>query len=208
MMQFKRKNSYPPGGRFFYVVPETNTYFESVSGMLNLLAEVENHYNLNKLPVPENLRAKVEDYICRNVADGFCDGDDEGLARSLYRNITYWSMEKTSRDAVKRSLGEGESKWATVFEANNRASPCLTCTHNLRHICSTCNGLSSVVKGLTYGRQTFVNQYIGVCAMTGCFLAVMVFLKSGEYKIELERDKWPVNCWLRGGDKDPCQNKI
>jgi len=191
MLEFRVKNNYPPGGRFFYEVPETKTFFSSSAGRQDLLDKIRQHYAVNRLRAPENLAALVDDFICRHVPDGFCDGDDDGKPRSPFRNLTFWQVEKKTRAAmVGRRLTAPD-------EAEKRAAICLSCSLHVRNMCTSCNGLLAVVKALVGSQVTNIASFVGACGATGCLVAAISHL--AEPKVCYE-GSLPTGCWLARED--------
>jgi len=188
MLKFKRPRTTPPGGRFFYLVPETGFLLETRVNLDTLVTLVHRHYEANALPPPADLAAKVEDYICRNVADGFCDGDDEGLPRGRYRNLTFWQVVRRTEQVIRGAT------FVSRDTAEARADVCLRCTHNLRSFCLSCDGLRSHVQALLGSRSMRLDDYLGVCGLAGTVISGMAFLTDPASEIEGEQ---PPKCWLR-----------
>lgn len=186
MLKFIKPNHWPPGGKLFYYVAETDTWFESRSSFKELEDRLKLHYAANKLALPDNLHQLIEDFICRNVREGFCSGDNEGRPLSPYRNLSFWQIERGTR-----KLMQG----AKVVEkpvAEKRMNTCLKCPMNLRHLCTTCNGLSSIVKALVGNRSLPADSFVGVCGATGFLVAAQVW---ADKSIKTE-GVLPDFCWI------------
>lgn len=190
MMRFKRKTQWPPGGVFFYQVPETKMFFDSRASKYDLLDQIVRHYGANKLEIPVDLEARVDDYICRNVPDGFCEGDTDG-EKSPFRNLTVWTVEKNSRNLLVGTA------YADQKTAESRVAKCLGCKNNLRHMCASCTGLLQVIRGILGRRATPADSFLGVCAATGCLLTAMAFRKDVKYACECAT---PEECWVNRED--------
>jgi len=194
MLRFKIRRAVPPGGRFFYEVPETKLFLESLGPLDALVQLVQKHYEVNNIPVPENLRVLVEDFICRNVMDGFCEGEESGKSpKGIYRNLTFWQIVENTRKNL------GHTAWIDQAEAERRADICLRCPHNLRHMCTSCNGLRQTVRGLTGGRSTRMDDYIGVCGISGMVIAGLAYMAHPKVHVEVPK---PEQCWIEGEGGD------
>lgn len=188
MLKFKIPNRFPPGGRFFYTIPETGMYLDSRTSRGDLLSRIQGHYRANNIAIPVNLEAIVDDHICRNVDPGFCEGDDEGRTRSLAWRLGFWQIvERTQKSVRGRPLIDRDV-------AETRANVCLNCKHNMRNLCTTCNGLGHMFQASTGGRSTRVDEYLGVCELTAVALAAAVFLAHPA--LETEGAAKPEGCWV------------
>jgi len=185
MLKYKVRNVVPPGNRYFYTVSETDTGFEhSVQSQLELM--VQEHLVVNKLPVPADLSALIEDYICRHVPESFCFGEDEGRPRA--RVVTIFTV----KDATQRLFAVNR-KFVEQVVANRRASVCAQCTRNVLGACSSCTGLPSWVAGLLERRLTPLDKSLGLCYIDGSMLTAKVFAAASQVS---QPDGHPENCWL------------
>lgn len=179
----------PPGGKWFYTVPETNVYVECLTTLAELVYRVRRHYEQNQLPVPENLRAVIEDYICRRVAGGYCN---EG-AGSANRQPSFFEAVAATEKLMLAARGwpRGEP------DVDSRANTCCQCSENLLGMCTTCNGLRATARRMAGRPPLKQAAYLGICGVTACVVEGQVHLdvaKLGEWSAR--RKDWPANCWV------------
>ena len=174
----------PPGGRWFYTVPETGVYFESTGSHDTLLRQVRTHYLLNKLTVPENLSSLVEDHVCRNIGGTFCTG---GVASN---RLSHFDLVGTLHDLRGASFVERKL-------AEARAQVCQTCPANkLQHRCTSCSGIESDIRARTGGRKLErYDQYLGACQHMKLHLAAAVHFSLDS----LPKAEAPKGCWRNEG---------
>jgi len=192
VIRFKVSNQVPPGGEWFYRVPETKVYFRSKSSLGDVENLVRRNYKDNKLEPPDDLRQKIVEFICRNVAAGFCDGVS-GSDR-----LTFFQVLRFTELAFKRLRNADASFLVTQEEAERRADICRECPENLLGICSSCNGLKQLASRLIARRKTRLDHYLGVCKICGCVLDAKIHVRA-EHLNEKDRTdpKLPEGCWAR-----------
>jgi len=192
MLRFKYPNRAPPGGQYFYVVPETRVTVVSPQSLDDLVGKLRVHYAANRMTPPLGLELLVEDFICRSVADGFCDGDDEGRPRALARNWTFWTVMSRTRAEVAANSGKVGRDVAQA-----RVRVCTGCPMNSRHLCLTCNGIPPLVQAMLGGRSTDADDFVGVCVQTGWLVSAIVHLSiEDRWNPQTE---WPEICWIPKG---------
>lgn len=157
MLQFKVKNVVPPGGKYPYLVPETGTEISTYS-LGETEFKVAQHYRALRLPVPGDLHARIEDYICRRVPAGFCFGDDDGQPRARIASL------RTIREATEQHLATRIHALVYPGVAEDRAGCCGKCEDNDRGMCSSCTGLKSWAQQRVRPRRTRLDDWLGVCA--------------------------------------------
>jgi hypothetical protein len=186
-MEFRVKRIVPPGGMYFFEVAETSTMFRHPS-MTGLLEVVERNLRENKLPVPENLRAIIEDFICRNVPPGFCFGDPEG--KPVARTITLGDIRKGTQDMVLNGGGRVDQG-----KARQRLDICLNnCPNNDRRMCPSCVGLISWAQKLV-GTSCQRDAYAGVCSVDATAIPAKIHVKN-----VAANEAYPPTCWVAKGE--------
>lgn len=70
-MRLINRNQSVPGG-FWYKVPETGENVKTDGSFEKLLTAVEGYYTLQQLPIPDYLRARIEDQICSRIPEKYC----------------------------------------------------------------------------------------------------------------------------------------
>lgn len=189
------RNRLPPGGAWFYTVPETKAKFEDRMSFRALVQKVVDHYHANKLPVPDDLDIIIEQHICENTSSGVCTGGS-GQARRL----DFFSVLSATEVMIRRRLTSSQDFFVTQEEAVARAQICLSCPLNLKHMCTTCNGLRETFKRLVVNRNTPYDSKLGVCEACGCGLSAKVHIRK-KYLPPMPDDtagKVPEYCWALG----------
>lgn len=189
------KTRLPPGGAWFYTVPETGAKFEDRMSFTDLVRKVEAHYRVNNRPVPENLSRSIEEFICDNMPDGVCTSSSGKV-----RRLDFFSVLTATELLIRsRITGQGEF-YVSNSEASQRAQICSTCPLNLKHMCTTCNGLRDLFKKLVASRTTAYDSKLGVCEACGCGLSAKVHI-SNKYLPPMPDDtvdRVPDFCWAKG----------
>lgn len=181
-MEFKVSNVTPPGGRYFYEVPETRTYFEDLSEM-RLHDRLRRHYADNRILWPEDMPARIRDYICRRVPPGFCRGDSaDGPTFKIY-----------TTDSVRSSTRRLTGKQVTPGAAKSRAEICARCPMNDRTACPTCTGMVAWAQRYVGNKTTGIDQILGICVADGALIPAKVWFESGS----AVTDDVPQTCWRR-----------
>ena len=186
------KNRLPPGGAWFYTVPETGAKFEDRMSFTELIRKVEQHYLTNNREVPDDLELKIEEYICNHMPDGVCTGGS-GQARRL----DFFSVLQATELIIRRRITS--DFFVTSTEAYDRAKTCSTCPLNLKHMCTTCNGLRQTFKKLVANRTTPLDPNLGVCEACGCGLSAKVHIAK-KHLPPMPEDtihKVPDYCWAK-----------
>jgi len=182
MMKFRMSRVVPPGGVYAYVVDATGAAFSRPT-MSTLLDAVRGHLRANGLPVPGDLAAVVEDYVCRHAPEGFCYGDAEG--RPVVRGVTLPQIKA----ATQRLVAAGGR--TTPGEARTRVDICGRCACNDRRMCPSCVGLISWARKLV-GASCPRDEWLGVCSVDCVALAAKVHVARvpGD-------EGYPEGCWAR-----------
>ena len=193
MRSFRQKNQVPPGGRFFYQTPDSKAQFQGPT-LADVQRQVEEHYALNKMAIPGNLGALIEDFVCRHVDPGFCEGDAEG--RPQARPVTIWHIVHATKLLFNRAFQS--DFFVPRSEAERRASICARCPRNVAGICSGCHGMASRFASVLHSRTTSRDSSLHVCLACGCYLPAKVHV-ANKY---LDDSRLPVEdvpdfCWRK-----------
>lgn len=186
MLAFKYRMFAPPGGRWFYTVPETGRYFETPSCFDQLVSEVRRHYAVNNLAIPANLEALIEDHICNNVIYGFCCGEDPRDPDDM--PPTYFEITA----AMERFFRGKKYEYATAEVARKRAETCMVCPMNSLALCTNCTGLKSTARRFVGGRRLDAEMRLGVCRRIRVPTNALVHVN---FTATTTRPL-PENCWL------------
>jgi len=186
MLKFRVRNVMPPGGKYFYEVPETKAYFDGFV-MDALLETIREHYAANRLDAPAELAALVEDFVCRHVPEGFCFGESDQPRAHV---ATYWQIKNRTKKATEAGLVPGRV-------AERRAGVCVGCPLNSHAICPTCTGIRDWARQLVEYRSTFEDLKLGTCEATALYLPAVVHAAEAGVASFVAIEK-PANCWIGG----------
>lgn len=181
MMAFRVRNIVPPGGRYFFTVEQTGVRLEAFS-MSGLLGQLRAHLLDNKLPLLPDPQAAVEDFMCRQLPEGFCFGDLDGRPRT--RVLTLQQIKEATN-----TLAAGNPR-VLPGEARRRAEICSGCPRNDRSVCPTCIGLvawSRRLAGQSIGGR---DEWLGVCTVDGTALPAKIHMSRISANPE-----YPTQCW-------------
>jgi len=181
MLRFASKRSGPPGGMYFYEVPETGVAFQH-PGRTALVESVRKHYYENNLECPGDLESRLEDFMCRMLPAGFCTGDDEGRPRR--KAVSYGSI----REATLK-LATGNPR-VDPGEAERRALACSRCPLNDRTACTSCSGMTEWARKLSGKTLTGLDSALGICHVDCTALSAKVHLRDIPAS-----DEYPETCW-------------
>ena len=172
----------PPGGRWFYEVPETGRSFDADSKR-EVVRTVTQHYVVNKLPVPSDLDARIEDYLCRHIAYGACQGDDPRDPAD--RPISYFEVVSAT-EALFRGRAHTH---VSPREAEARAGRCRVCKMHSVGMCTSCNQLQATARAFVGGRSLPCDNMLGVCRVFRVPVNGLVYVRDATAA------KLPPNCW-------------
>lgn len=198
MLRFKNKIFTPPGGAWFYRVPETGVQFTCRTGMKELLPKIRQHYDANKLTVPENLPELVEHFICVHVDESFCEGESLPGEPKRKKRLGFFDIMKFTEVLFKRYSVSPDKFFVKQDVADSRAQTCMKCNQNLLGICTSCTGLKEWAAKLVANRKTKYDSCIGVCSVCGCVLSSKIHV-GVEYLGETEESlsEAPAECWVK-----------
>jgi hypothetical protein len=181
MLDFRARNLVPPGGRYFYIVPETGVRIEGLS-LLHWYNNIVKHYRENDLKVPADYKAVARDYLCRHLPEGFCTGDLDGKPRA--RVITLQQVK-----ASTSTLAAGNPR-VTVGEARRRADTCSRCPQNDKSVCTSCVGVTAWATRLAGQRLGGLDDWLGICGVDATALVAKVHMRNIP-----DNDEYPNDCW-------------
>lgn len=210
MMRLRPHRSTPPGGIYFYQVPETRTVLEHPVLdvlMINLRA----HYTNNKIDIPADLRARVEDWMCRQMPPGVCEGTPEPGVR-VRRVLTKDMVRDFSRLLFERALslvGRGRF-YVEQAEAERRAAICVACPRQDPSFCVTCDQLETFAAKFLASPEKQVTTFdsrLSVCTECGCLLRTKVWVHKDAMR-RLTQREYPKWCWMSpGGGRKPTEEE-
>jgi hypothetical protein len=180
MLTFANERTVPPGGAYFYTVPETGVVFREFS-LDRLMDKLASHYAENNLPKPGTLVVLVKDYMCRHFPVTFCIGDDDGKPRKKVVTLSIIRDETLKLAAGNPRVLPGEAK--------RRAIICSNCPKNDKQMCTSCSGLQSWARKLAGKSIEGLDAALGVCEIDATALSTKVHLQ------DIPDGDYPENCW-------------
>lgn len=185
-----------PPGQWRYRVPETGQKFVG-SNKQELLSQLRAHYEVNGYPFPDDIEAKIEDYICETVPD-YCEGTGKpskpGLAHTFHvvmqgtKTLGSWFIK--GREFVPQE------------QADRRAATCASCVLNDEpEGCTSCNmsKLHELVEKFVGKRKTSSHDRLKSCRACLCNNRVKVWLPL---KILIDntepedKERLTPQCWI------------
>lgn len=185
MLKFNRPNVVPPSRDYFFALPSGEVVRRPSRTALENL--VRSELVKQGEPVPEDLRAEIEHYMCQYLPETFCVGEGDRV-RKVYSSsqLREWSRKRAAK--YERT---------TPGLADERANVCAGCPMNDRTMCSSCTGLSAYARSLA-GRPQFREfGFLGVCACDAAVLGLEVCLDDTP---GLTGGEVPENCWRKQND--------
>jgi len=201
----------PPGGKYFYFVPETKTALEH-STMDKLLENVRWHYANNRLQEPENLRALVEHHMCLQMPPGVCSGKPEpgDKIRRIFRLAEVLDFSRLIFTRAV-SLATRSEFHVSQEEADRRAGICAACPKQASGFCPTCDQLEAHAAPWLVNldkQRTRHDAKLTVCSVCGCLLRAKVWISLAALAGQKPKG-YPAWCWLSPGrGRMPTQQEI
>jgi hypothetical protein len=187
-LRLRDRSLTPPSG-YRDIAPETG--FPFVADSLEQLIQKEAaHLRANKLPVPSDLAAAVENRLCHRMPNGICESTDG----EKYQG---GAAKKGSTHILNATMGIVGGRVVSQDVAERRAATCAQCQHNARNNdCATCHGVTASIRGMLGGRSTASDYRLHVCTITGTYNVVSVH----QFDVgKLVRDGLWEKCWIRKG---------
>jgi len=181
MLKFVNTRTVPPGGLYFYTVPETGASFRHAT-LPVLIARVQSHYRENGLDLPDELESRIEDHMCLQLPAGFCRGDAAGRPRK--KTVTLASIRKATA-----ALAAGNPR-VLPGEAERRARVCSRCPLNDQTACTSCTGLTAWARKLAGASLYGLDSAIGICQVDCAALSAKVHLSDIP-----DSEEYPETCW-------------
>jgi hypothetical protein len=184
MLEFRVKNVVPPGGQYFYEVEGMVLQDPTKTG---LRTRINQAYAAMGKIVPADIGARVQDFMCRRLPEGFCTGSDDGLPRA--KVLTIHDIRKNTDKMVRATEPAPPSK--TKFQAR----ACNQCPKNNRSMCPTCSGINAWASRRV-GRPNTPAEFswLGVCEVDGTALAAKVNRQGLP-----ANEEYPAECWITEG---------
>lgn len=182
MLTLRTTQYAPPGGAWFFEVDGQS--FESRSTLVDLERSVVAYYEHVGKPVPFDLRAQIQDYMCKRLPPGNCTGDGVRIPGSV--SPGYFEILKNLSKIRGRPCVDAR-------KAEDRAQVCRACPHNNFSMCHSCNGLREDTLAAVGGRRVLNLPYLAVCVLYGVPTYGLVWIHGLEEVAGL-----PETCWMKG----------
>jgi len=183
MLELRSMVFAPPGGEWFYTAPD-GANFSSRRSYADLEAQVARYLADKKQEIPLNLRALIQDFMCRRLPDSCCAGEGARIPGSVAPSffVLLKNLDKIrGRPFVQARVAE------------DRAVVCRACRHNNLGGCGACNGLEGQALAAVGGRRVLARAYLGNCTIVAVPAYALVWVEKPAAPEGL-----PENCWIRG----------
>lgn len=180
-MKFANDRTVPPGGQYFYQVPETQVVITSLT-RVDFFDMIRKHYGENGLVCPKDIEDVALDFMCRRLPKGFCQGEGKLVG-------TIITMSQVRQKTMDAAAITGR---VTPGEAKRRALICGACPMNDRSSCPTCSGVNAWAGRLGGVRVPGGDTYLGICRADGLAMSAGVALESAPVTGEV-----PDQCWRK-----------
>lgn len=190
-------SSVTPHGGFRYRDERTGKEFQAWT-LFSLLHNVRNYLEANKLPIPIDLQARIEDYTCRDQGPGVCEETDPRRSWLAGMQLSF-RVVMAGTKILGSWLLAGLPK-VPQEQADSRSAICAGCPFNKEASdCQPCAlpAFHSLVNQLIGKSRSVHHDQLRACAACGCSLQAKVWVplehltKSFDYG-----DKLPDHCWL------------
>jgi hypothetical protein len=204
LLKLRNSRETPNGGFRFPRDPSSDRRDEKamITGgdIGHLVQRVAEYRIINELPLGD-VRAEVEDWICRNVPSECVPSRPRSLAAGLI-----------VRGAELARFVDAMLHWMTTAdlvpqeEAERRAETCANCRFNqqLSDVsCAGCYGLAGIILRIIGNRKTRVDGCLAYCAICSCANSVQVFAPLDILNRAHKLSDFPTDI----GDGTPCWKK-
>ena len=196
--KFAHANVVPPTGYIYAQEHEGTLYTFQSPTWTDLKGKLRSWYRSKNLEWPgdDEMRARMEEFVCARLGPGFCVGKTRRIGRVLSAS----SILGVTRIMLARAFKGDKGVLVPPEEAERRAKICVNCTKNLHGICTSCAGneFGGVLAWLISGnRSTQYDQYLDTCEPCGCLLRAKVHVSLDELA-KTPPQSYPENCWLYG----------
>jgi hypothetical protein len=189
---FRLPYAVPPGHVWFYQTSK-GAYVESRSSFDDLLNRVIRQLSAEGSEIPANLSEVVQDFMCANLPESFCQGDPMGTHPRSWQP-TYFSILDATTKMAKAANDAGGFGRQKMQDIERRAEACLACPKHSMRMCVTCNGLLAAFDHYRTGRKTPFDRSIRVCAACDGLLPVMIHMDAKYVKAN---EDLPDGCWVK-----------
>jgi len=193
-LKLKNHMDVPPH-EFYWIDPTTKIEMRA-SDIETLFLLARQHRVANKLPIPDDYDAFIEDAICKRAPECFVNHPATFKTNHIGMDDV---LKKT--DALMRAARKNGGKlFCDEEEAVERSKICVACDKNKRIMCQTCNGV------LAWMRQSFSlpklpqDEELQTCQIFTVMNKAQVHLHAQVIRMLISEDKadrFPEACWKR-----------
>jgi hypothetical protein len=170
------KGRIPYGGMWTPKDPLTGDVIRAVT-FEQLVAKAAAARRANGLHIGSEFEDEVEQWCCEAHPDECQDVDPE---RPRRKRLTLDDVVRGAK--VLLSFKLGGSRLVDRAEAERRAKICARCSLNTgyQRPCAACHELTNIVRSITGGETTSVDDRLHVCHVCGCELKSAVWLELSD----------------------------
>jgi len=183
MLELRSMMFAPPGGEWFYTASD-GANFSSKRSYVDLEAQVARYLAEKGLPVPLNLRAEIQNFMCRRLPESCCTGEGSRIPGSVAPS--FFELLK-NLDKVRGQ------PFVPARVAEDRATVCRACRFNNMGGCGSCNGLEGQALAAVGNRRVLARAYLGNCTIVAIPTYALVWVEKPAAAAGLAD-----NCWIRG----------
>lgn len=187
-----------PRGGWRYLVVGTNTMIQA--GSINELKQrVRQHMLANRLDIPPDIDAEIENGACHNLEshrDHWCQERGGNPLAAIPRERPRWRAVEILRflKTVWEWGAKEGFKFVPMEEAERRAAICADCPMNTSVSgCLGCTGVAAMIRRIQGNQKTSKDTYLDACNVCGCELKVKVLVPMGV--IDNSGLEYPAHCW-------------
>lgn len=193
-LKLKNYSDVPPN-EFYWIDPTTKV--EMRSGDIEMLFEIaRSHRRVNKLEIPDDYNAFIEDAICRRAPANFVR-PVPGLESSHI--VVSQAVKKT--DALMRAAAKnGGVLLCDISEALARSIICMSCPQNAKIMCQSCNGVLDWMRVNWQLPKLPSDSKLETCRVTKVMNKAQVHLHPDVIRQLVSSEAatiFPQSCWKR-----------
>lgn len=208
LLKYIGKNVTPPD-KFQFTCPHCGYKPNGQFALQDLQSLVRQHYIDNDHPIPDDLRAFVEDQVCQLLPPGWAmygDGTEPDwhvntrISGEIVVNGTKVLLE-LARQALAFKWFGGKSPLVSKELASSRALTCSRCHFNATiEGCASCHGVANMVAEIAGSMTTPSDATLRSCILCGCSGLAQTRVSADILNIGTTTttlDHYPAFCWRK-----------
>jgi len=194
MRRLKSETTAPPDF-YRYTVPETGYRIEAVDSS-TWEDKTRAHLTANGIPIPDNLRAIMQDQLCASLPPEYCEYHD---GKWVDLRLDWADIVRGTKALVLAAVGG----FVHQEEAERRANICRSCPFNVRvGSCTACKAskylIGEIAKKSTSNDAKLLNCGVCKCSLLAAVHVPLDVLTSTDDPAH--RELYPIEwCWKREG---------